>query len=1507
MLLASNIWHNNVRPTDVDGDGFTAPIDALILLDEINNRGGSRPLSEAGARTNNGEGEAGGQKYLDVNGDGHLSPRDVLDVVHRLNAEAEPRGGEWVRFRLKTFDTNYNPITEIGPGQEFLVRVTVEDIRDENGIDVDGSGGVGAAYLDLQYDAGDLQVKPGTSTAKPGVATELDFTITFEDPDSPFEPGEGFDDFVFPYSNGISGVLTDPADRDLPNGPLEVGEGVVNEVGGFTTITFGYNEKFVADITVRSKAVGAVDDSFNATEDQQATLPVLANGDGIPSGPTTIRSGLSDFRPSSAVVMLAGRFENDPLEVQDDEIDFNDVTIDITNTANSFRISRILGLPAGHRAVVGNNGTPNNTTDDVILYTPPANFNGPVTFQYEVSDGTNTDIADVTVNVAAVNDAPVADDVTGPAATEDGAAVQGNFDADDVDADDDPNSLTYRIVAQPSEGTASTDGGRAFTFDPEADFQDLGEGATRQVTFDYRARDSQNVNSNIATVTITVTGVNDAPSAVDDNLNASNSGDTVSLNVLANDTDPDAGDTKTVVELQNTGGIQGTVTIAPDGKSVSYTPPASLVGQVVLAGTFDYVMEDSEGVQSTATVTVNLVDNQAPVAQDDALSTNEDTRLTGVSVLANNGSGPDTDPDGDALAVSAFDATSTRGATVSINRAGVLTYDPRNAAQLQALAVGATAQDTFTYTLEDESGATDTATVTVTVTGVNDAPTAANQNLSTPEDDPLTGNLNSFADDVDTGDALTFTVTTDVTNGRLTVNSATGGFNYRPNAEYSGPDSFTFTAEDESGATATATVNITVTIVNDAPVSRNVSVVVTRQGTSTHDFDVSDVDNTAAQLTILIVDPLAAGEGTVTVNNNRTFTFDPGSDFDDLAPGASRTVDFTYAARDPGQAVGNTSTVSIRVIANNPPDAKDDGGFTTDEGTTETGDVFADNGNGADSDNEDDPFTVTDFTATSAKGATVTVAAGGAFTYNPADSATLNALSAGETTTDTFTYTITDEVNGAPSASDTATVTIRVRGVNDPAVASDATVTTPEDTRLNATARDHVADPDAGDTLTFSLESGVTHGRLTLRGDGTYSYTPDADFFGTDSFTFKVSDGTVSDTATITIDVASVNDAPTATDDMAMVLKDGGVRTIKVLTNDIVGPASESGQRLAIARFTAPTVTRHDAGTNEPGTLRRVGRDFEYEPAPGFVGIVTFTYTARDNGTPVAEDTATVTIEVVDFVPSVISGFVYHDVDNDSRLDTGELGFGNIEVRLTGTDAFGSDIDYSVFTDPRGFYQFTTNGAGDPLAPGMYRVHAGQPDHVGDGKDRAVTPGVAQPNDTQVNQFRVTRPGNDLFDVKIGLFGGADVKLNFGEYGWPTWAFPATLASDEDDGFVILGDLSGNQYWNASLANFDCAAILIDASNGLRSPVKVTVVHANGDRDARMIDMTAPGTPLKLMGRDGDMHMFRFEGTMDDFINSGTVAAAEPAANAEGEAAAPAPEGGEQYAQAVDRVMGAWA
>jgi VCBS repeat-containing protein len=116
----------------------------------------------------------------------------------------------------------------------------------------------------------------------------------------------------------------------------------------------------------------------------------------------------------------------------------------------------------------------------------------------------------VTVTVSGVNDAPVVADVAA-SAIEDGPAVTGSFIGDDVDSDDDGGSLTYAITALPGEGAVADNGDGTFTFDPGADFQDLAAGETRDVTFEYTATDGNGAVSNTGVVTVTVSGVNDAP------------------------------------------------------------------------------------------------------------------------------------------------------------------------------------------------------------------------------------------------------------------------------------------------------------------------------------------------------------------------------------------------------------------------------------------------------------------------------------------------------------------------------------------------------------------------------------------------------------------------------------------------------------------------------------------------------------------------------------------------------------------------------------------------------------------------------------------------------------------------------------------------------------------------------------------------------------------------------------------------------------------------------------
>ena len=174
----------------------------------------------------------------------------------------------------------------------------------------------------------------------------------------------------------------------------------------------------------------------------------------------------------------------------------------------------VANLGAGQGTVVNNgNGT--------FTFNPGGDFQDlaagetrNVSFTYKANDGTaDSNVATVTVVVTGKNDAPVAEAVA-IGALQDGPAVIGAFDADDVDSDDDPTSLSYQIVTDlgAGQGTVINNGNGTFTFNPGGDFQDLGLGETRDVSFTYKANDGA-ADSNVATVTVAMTGRNQAPTA----------------------------------------------------------------------------------------------------------------------------------------------------------------------------------------------------------------------------------------------------------------------------------------------------------------------------------------------------------------------------------------------------------------------------------------------------------------------------------------------------------------------------------------------------------------------------------------------------------------------------------------------------------------------------------------------------------------------------------------------------------------------------------------------------------------------------------------------------------------------------------------------------------------------------------------------------------------------------------------------------------------------------------
>src|SRR4029077_11924624 len=232
-----------------------------------------------------------------------------------------------------------------------------------------------------------------------------------------------------------------------------------------------------------------------------------------------------------------------------------------------------------------------------------------------------------------VNDAPVA--ANDSATTNEDTAVSGNVLANDSDPDNtdgitgNEDTLHAVLVSGPAHGTLSLNQATgAFTYTPSANY--FGSDS-----FTYKAVDSDGAESNVATVSLTVTEVNDAPVAANDSA-TTNEDTAVSGNVLANDSDPDntdgiTGNEDTLHAVLVSGPAHGTLSLDPSG-AFTYTPDANYFG----SDSFTYKAQDSDGADSNvATVSLTVTEvNDAPVAANDSATTNEDTAVSG-NVLAN--------------------------------------------------------------------------------------------------------------------------------------------------------------------------------------------------------------------------------------------------------------------------------------------------------------------------------------------------------------------------------------------------------------------------------------------------------------------------------------------------------------------------------------------------------------------------------------------------------------------------------------------------------------------------------------------------------------------------------------------------------------------------------------------------------------------------------------------------------------------------------------------------------
>ncbi|MEZ6133988.1 MAG: Ig-like domain-containing protein [Pirellulaceae bacterium] len=964
LLAGDLVQHNYMIAEDVNVDFIVSPSDALTIINEINRRGTNSAA---------GEGESTGVVgKLDVNNDGILSGADVLGVINRLNGEGE--NGFLIDYRHEITDLSGAPITSAAVDTSFRINVFMRDARDipadpdpalfgvySGGVDLgvtnldlvtyqmatDFFSGVtfGPEFLNSQgaNEGGGIQIAGG---AQAQISDGQIFTL---------DSGSGVVTFEFDWDNSIGAgntiiTLRDPtpvgADpltfAEIGNATATAisssslgrtsqynGQGVIgldldgitfdagttgftlsqvtteyfNEVRSFLDRSRSPNpagELLFYSIVLRAETPGTV--TFTPNGPERPGSENLLYGDRTPIPNSMVNFGapfsltiVADPNAPVAVADTIAAQEDVPRLILASELLPND-TVTAPRTKSLVSINTIPGVTQG---------TLNGNT-----YTSPSNFSGQDFLTYTMADSTGSESsATITINVAAVNDAPVAaDDNFTVDEDSTGNVLSGILSNDNGGPGETGDTLRISAVGTTSNGGTVTiaANGQSVTYSPVAGF-------VGTETFQYTVSDQGNL-TDTATVTVEVEPLTlprartDRPTVQEDSLDNP-------INVLTNDS-PNVGAQVTLESF--TQPTNGTVTLVDNGTpadktddSFTYTPNANFNG----TDTFTYTISDTQaGSQpSTATVTITVTDVNDPVILvNDTANGTEDTPLTiPFATLLSNDSPGTGETTSQTLTITGVTATSA-GGDVDISGTNVV-YTPT---------ANFNGQFVFTYDASDNGTpiSSGTAQVTVTVAAVNDNPVANPDTATTNEDimleilaSTLTANDSRGPAD-ESGQTLSVTGVSPTSAAGGTVTLVGTTINYTPAQDFNGSDSFTYTLSDGAGGTATGTVAVTVTAVNDAPNANADVVVAFKDNVATIQVVLANDNpgpaNEAAQtLSVTAVNATAETNGTVRLNADGTITYTPNTGF-------VGTASFEYTLSDSGSGVApnqNTATGTVTV------------------------------------------------------------------------------------------------------------------------------------------------------------------------------------------------------------------------------------------------------------------------------------------------------------------------------------------------------------------------------------------------------------------------------------------------------------------------------------------------------------------------------------------------------------------------------------------------------------------
>ncbi|MEK7633717.1 MAG: Ig-like domain-containing protein [Patescibacteria group bacterium] len=720
------------------------------------------------------------------------------------------------------------------------------------------------------------------NTTENGTVDLTGSTITFT-PSANFYGSASFKYVVSDGSLVDTGTVTVTVNA-INDKPVADEQSVTTEEDNALLITLTGND-VDEDVLTYSKTSDPSHGSVSFSENEVTYTP-SANYNGSDSFTFKVNDGVLDS--DTATVSITITAVNDPPVLDPISNKTVDEQTNLTFTAHATDPDNTVSYSLTNAPT----GATINSSTGVFSFTPTeAQGPGSYTLTVNATDGTSTDSEEITITVNEVNVAPIADNIS--TSTNEDTEKIINLNATDSDLP--ANDISYSEVTSPSHGTVSISNDQV-AYTPAANYN----GAD---SFTYSANDDV-IDSLPATVTITISAVNDFPSAVSDDF-TTNEDTTYAIDpssLITNDTDVD-GNTLTVSAVSNP--LHGTVELEnanPNGNNIIFTPEANYNGPA----SFDYTVTDGNLTDTaTVTITYNPI-NDAPVANPDSASVNEDTILTIAksTLLAN-----DTDIESSSLNLTAV--SNPVNGSVVIDGTNVK-FTPTNNYSGSA---------SFVYTISDGS-LTDTTTVTITVNPINDKPVAENDvGFETDEENTLEIAPDELLDndaDVDE-DTISITDVSNPVNGTVELDIENDNITFIPTANYFGPASFDYTISDGE-LTDTATVSITVNSINDLPVATNGSISTDENVAKAITLSATDTDLPVQTLTYSIdANPL---HGTLSTISGNQITYTPSTNYS----GADL---FTFKAND-GTNDSNTATINIVINNTMPPTVTKLGDGTSD-------------------------------------------------------------------------------------------------------------------------------------------------------------------------------------------------------------------------------------------------------------------------------------------------------------------------------------------------------------------------------------------------------------------------------------------------------------------------------------------------------------------------------------------------------------------------------------------------